>query len=259
MLLLYYDIPDSAEKVRGVIQSIAAAEEGLAVAGQMVEPHYPDGFISRAYKHYDGGNYHNGDCWTWFSNRYATVLYRLGYPRRAQEVLWSQARVAVRDQGFSEYYEDDAVGAAKGAFHYAPTAASFQLAVVEGLFGLEWDAPRKRLQVHPSLHRSGRLRLLLGGRPLELAVNIESREQTLQLELKTEVSARGDFRLWIPPSIASSSSSSALPWRVEWQGNSRKKRLVAKVDSVAEAQYVTFVCDLLPGRHSFVLKAEARE
>ena len=50
-----------------------------------------------------------------------------------------------RDGGFAEFYEDDGEGAAKGAFPYAPTAASFQLAVVEGLFGIVWDAPAEVL------------------------------------------------------------------------------------------------------------------
>ncbi len=249
MLLIYYGIPDSQEKIDALIDQIGESEKGLAVVGRMVVPPYPDGFISRAYKGWDGGNYHNGDVWTWFSNQYAIALYRLGLPASADHVLRSQARVAIRDKGFSEYYEDDEKGAAKGDFHYGPTAATFQLAVVEGLFGLELDAPRGVLRVRPSLSRSGSLRVRLGGGPAALSLDVHPERKEMQIRLDADFRGQGEFRVLVPEGF-----SRGGQWSVTQQMPKRNQRLRCVVSSLRGETYVEFKPTLTPGAQEFVLK-----
>lgn len=253
MLLLYYGIPDTPRKIEALVASIDESEKGLAVVGQMVEPPYPDDFLTRAYKNYNGGNYHNGDVWTWFSNRYATVLYRLGYPEKGNHVLRSQARVAVRDQGFCEFYEDDETGRAKGAFPYSPTAASFQLAVVQGLFGIHVDMPRRTLQVHPSLWRSGKLRLRLAGKTAEVALDLDPERKEIRLRLNSQFHGRGDFSILIPKSF-----ETAGQWSVAGGTAGKLSPLASSVVSRGNASYVEFEADLTSGSHAFRLSNPSR-
>jgi hypothetical protein len=247
MLLIYYGIPDSQERVRALIHLINETEKGLAVVGRMVVPPYPDGFITRE-KLFDGGNYHNGDVWTWFSNQYAIALYRLGYPDSADHALRSQARVAIRDKGFSEYYEDDAIGAAKGASHYGPTAAAFQSAVVEGLFGLELDAPSHTLSVHPSLSRSGKLRVRLGGKPAEVSLDVQAQRKEMLLRVESGLTVQGDFRVMVPEGFKAGGK-----WTVSRQSGGESIPVRCSVVSLAEAAYVRFKAELGPGAETFRL------
>ena len=247
MLLIYYGIPDSQERVRALIHLINETEKGLAVVGRMVVPPYPDGFITRE-KLFDGGNYHNGDVWTWFSNQYAIALYRLGYPDSADHALRSQARVAIRDKGFSEYYEDDAIGAAKGASHYGPTAAAFQSAVVEGLFGLELDAPSHTLSVHPSLSRSGKLRVRLGGKPAEVSLDVQAQRKEMLLRVESGLTVQGDFRVMVPEGFKAGGK-----WTVSRQSGGESIPVRCSVVSLAEAAYVRFKAELGPGSETFRL------
>ncbi len=249
MLLIYYGIPDSQEKIDALINQIDESEKGLAVVGRMVTPRYPDGFITRASKVFDGGNYHNGDVWTWFSNQYAIALYRLGLPASADHVLRSQARVAIRDKGFSEYYEDDEKGAAKGAFTYGTTASTFQLAVVEGLFGLELDAPRGVLRVRPSLSRSGSLRVRLGGGPAALSLDVHPERKEMQICLDADFRGQGEFRVLVPEGF-----SKGGQWTVTQQMPKRNQRLPCAVSSLRGETFVEFKPALTPGAQEFVLK-----
>jgi hypothetical protein len=248
MLLIYYGIPDSQEKVDAMIRQIDESEKGLAVVGRMVAPPYPDGFITRASKLFDGGNYHNGDVWTWFSNQYAIALYRLGLPASADHVLGSQARVAVRDKGFSEYYEDDAKGAAKGAFHLGATAATFESAIVEGLFGLELDAPSHALSVHPSLSRSGKLRVRLGGKPAEVNLDIQPERKQMLLRVESGLSVQGDFRVMVPEGFKAGGK-----WTVSRQSVAKTEPVRCLVVSLGEATYVQFKAKLAPAAETFLL------
>jgi hypothetical protein len=248
MLLIYYGIPDSQERVKALVHLINETEKGLAVVGRTVVPPYPDGFITR-HKLFDGGNYHNGEVWTWFSNQYGIALYRLGYPASADHVLRSQARVAIRDQGFSEYYEDDAKGAAKGAFHYGATAATFQSAVVEGLFGLELDAPSHTLSVHPSLSHSGKLRVRLGGKPAEVSLDIQPQREEMLLRVESGLSVQGDFRVMVPEGFKAGGK-----WAVIRQSVAKSEPVRCSVVSLGEATYVQFKAELAPGAQAFRLR-----
>jgi hypothetical protein len=214
----------------------------------MVTPPYPDGFITRASKLFDGGNYHNGDVWTWLSNLYAIALYRLGLPASADHVLRSQARVAIRDKGFSEYYEDDEKGAAKGVFHYGPTAATFQSAIVEGLFGLELDAPRHSLSVHPSLSRSGKLRVRLGGKPTVVSLDIQPDRNEMFLRMEAGLTVRGDFRVLVPEVLKQGGK-----WTVTRQSAGKSLPIPCSRASMGNVTYVRFEADLAPGAQQFRL------
>jgi len=254
MLLIYYGIPDSREKIEALIAQIEETEKGLAVVGRMVTPIYPDGFLTRN-PLFDKGNYHNGDVWTWFSNRYAIALYQLGFPEKAGRVLDAQTRVAIRDGGFSEYYEDDEIGAHKGAFHYGPTAATFQLAVVEGLFGLELDAPRRVLRVRPSLSRSGSLRVRLGGGPADLRLDMHPERNEIQIRWDADFRGQGEFRVLVPDGF-----SKRGQWTVTQLMPKRNGRLSCVVSSSGSGTYVEFKPALAPGAQEFVLKqAGARQ
>jgi len=248
MLLIYYGIPDSRERTDVLIRQLDESEKGLAVVGRMVVPPYPDGFITHARKMFDGGTYHNGDVWTWFSNQYAIALYRLGLPASADHVLRSQARVAIRDQGFSEYYAHDEKGAAKGSFHYGPTAATFESAVVEGLFGLELDAPRHSLSVHPSLSRSGKLRVRLGGRPTEVSLDIQPDRNEMLLQVETGLTVRGDFRVLVPEVFKPGGQ-----WMVTLQSAGKSLPIPCALASLGSGAYVRFEADLAPGGQQFRL------
>lgn len=249
MLLIYYGIPDSLEKVNAMIRQIDESEKGLAVVGRMVVPAYPDGFITRASNLFDGGNYHNGDVWTWFSNQYAIALYRLGLPASADHVLRSQARVTIRDRGFSEYYEDDEKGAAKGAFHYGPTAAAFQSAIVEGLVGLELDAPRHSLSVHPSLSRSGRLRVRLNGKPAEVNLDIQPERKEILLRVESGLSVHGDFRVLVPEVF-----KPGKQWTVSRQSAGKSSPIPCSLTSLGSAAYVQFKAELTSGAQGFQMR-----
>jgi len=251
MLLIYYGIPDTRRKIEALLDEIEASEEGLAVAGQMVEPPYPDGFISRAAGLFNGGNYHNGDVWTWFSNRHAISLYRLGYPEAAKRALLAQARLAVRDKGFSEFYEDDAEGKAKGAFHYSATAATFQLAVIEGLFGLELDAPRRTLRIAPSLTQSGGLKVRLGGKPAELSMEINAQRGQMLLRIDADFRGKGEFRPLIPKDLDGQGK-----WAVVWKADGGEKAVRSTLVREGDASYLEFVAELVPGAHIFLLRRE---
>ena len=249
MLLLYYGIPESRRRVDTLVSKIEASEKHLALAGQMVEPPYPDGFISRASTLFDGGRYHNGDVWTWFSNRYVTALYRLGYSERAERHLRAQARAAVRDGGFSEYYEDDAEGAAKGNFHYSPTAATFQLAMVEGLFGVRWDAPSETLFVHPSVRQSSRLHLRLGGQPVTVRIDLADDSKSICIEIDAKRRARGEFRVLLPEVPGDG-------WRVFQRTSGERKLVSASILDLGKNRYLVFKAVLPPGREVFDLVNE---
>lgn len=251
MLLIYYGIPDTRRKIEALLDEIEASEKGLAVAGQMVEPPYPDGFISRAAGLFDGGNYHNGDVWTWFSNRHVISLYRLGYPEAAKRALLAQARLAVRDKGFSEFYEDDAEGKAKGAFHYSPTAATFQLAVIEGLFGLELDAPRRTLRIAPSLTQSGGLKVRLGGKPAELSMEINAQRGQMLLRIDADFRGKGKFRPLIPKDLDGQGK-----WAVVWKADGGEKAVRSTLVREGDASYLEFVTELVPGARAFLLQRE---
>ncbi len=248
ILLIYYGIPDSREKVDALTRQIDESEKGLAVVGRMVVPPYPDDFLTRHFNLFNGGRYCNGDVWTWYSNRYAIALYRLGLPASADHVLRSQARVAMRDQGFSEYYAHDEKGAAKGAFHYAGTAATYQLAVVEGLFGLELDAPRHSLSVHPSLSRSGKLRVRLGGEPTEVSLDILPDRNEMSLQVETGLTVRGDFRVLVPEVF-----NPGLNWMVTLQSAGKSVAIPSSLTSLGNGTYVRFEADLAPGGQQFRL------
>jgi hypothetical protein len=248
MLLIYYGIPDSRAKTEVLIAQIEDTEKGLAVVGRMVTPIYPDGFLTRNHL-FDKGNYHNGDVWTWFSNQYAVALYRLGFPANADHVLRSQARVAIRDKGFSEYYQADEKGAAKGAFHYATTAATFQLAVVDGLFGLGLDAPRRVLYVRPSLSRSGSLRVRLGGGLAALTLDMHPERKEMRVRWDADFSGQGEFRVLVPDAFPKGGQ-----WTVTQRMPKRNQRLGCVVSSSGRGTYVEFKPALAPGAQDFVLK-----
>jgi hypothetical protein len=218
MMALYYAIPDSRARVERVIRSIEACERGLKVWGRMVYPPYPDGFFTKEGL-FNGGNYHNGDVWTWFSNRYPIALFRLGYPDRALDLMRRQAEVALRDGGFAEYYEDDAVGARKGAFHYAGTAASCLQAIVEGLFGLQLHGAGRRLEVAVSLRRSGEIACRLGTHPFSLRLEADARKGLRRLVVTTPFRGAVRFRLLVPPGTEAQSvhrdDGARLPARIE--------------------------------------------
>jgi hypothetical protein len=166
----------------------------------MATPVYPDGFFTQE-KLFDGGNYHNGDVWTWFSNKYAIALIRLGWPSQAADLLRRQAAVAVRDGGFSEFYEDDAQGARKGAFHFAGAASSYLQAVVEGLFGLRIDAPAGKIQVQPALLRSGEIRCRLGRYAIQLAIDADEAARRTTLTVATSFRGPAELRIPLPGNV----------------------------------------------------------
>jgi hypothetical protein len=249
MLMIYYGIPDSREKIEALVHQIDESEKGLAVEGRMVVPPYPDGFITRARKMFDSATYHNGDVWTWFSNQYATALYRLGLPASADHVLRSQAHVVIRDQGFSEYYAHDEKGAAKGSFHYGPTAATFESAIVEGLFGLELDAPRHSLSVHPSLSRSGELRVRLGGKPTEVSLDIQPDRSEILLRLETGLTVHGNFRVLVPEAFTAGGK-----WTVSQQSAGKSLPIPCALAFLGNGAYVRFEADLAPGAQQFRLR-----
>jgi len=245
MMLVYYGIPDTSAKRDAVIAQIERSERGLAVEGRMVVPIYPDGFLTRA-KLFDGGNYHNGDVWTWFSNLYAIALFRFGFPREAEHILEAQARVAVRDGGFAEYYEDDATGAAKGAFHYGPTAATFESAVVEGVYGIEADARTRELQVHPSLFQSGALRARLAGQPAAIRLDVDPARGEMDLGVHVAGRWHGDFRLLIPEALHADGS-----WTVVEQQGGRDQPVPCRTEQTGEADYLVFASEVTPGGGEF--------
>jgi hypothetical protein len=247
MLLLYYGVVDSPERTQVLVNGIEASQQHLALAGQMVTPPYPDRFMSRAASLFDGGNYHNGDVWTWFSNRYAIALYRLGYPEEAFRHLEAQARAAVRDGGFCEYYEDDGVGRPKGAFHYAPTAATFQLAVIEGLFGIRYDAPAGTLQLHPSVRKSGRIRLRVGGRPLEYKQHFSDGDDAISIEIDAPCEVTGDFRVLLP-------GGDKRLWHVRRRTGDAEEPIPAAALALHDDYYLVFQAPLRLGRQVFELQ-----
>ena len=199
MMSLYHEIPDDERKVDRLIRCIEDCETGLKVWGRSIFPAYPDNYFTKQAPHlFNNGNYFCGDVWTWFSNKYALPLFKLGYPGKALDLLKRQADVAVRDNGFSEFYEDDAEGKRKGNFPYAGTASSFIYALVEGLFGLRADYPGGRIFIHPSLRKSGRIRCRLGEHDAELSVVINKSKRMIRLEFKSTYAGKADFRVLIP-------------------------------------------------------------
>ena len=234
MLCLYNEIPDSDTKIRSLIRSIEKSENGLRVWGQSISPDYPDNYFTRV-KEYDelfnNGNYHCGDVWTWFSNKYAIPLFKLGYPDKAMDLLSRQADVAVRDGGFSEYYDDDAEGRRKGAFSYAGSASSYMYALVEGLFGLKADYPNRKIFIHPSLKKTGRIRCLLGKHELDLLIKIDESKKIINLEINTTYSGNADFRVMIPGDSVKEGTSVF---------KEEKGILVAYIEKTGESTYVVF-------------------
>ena len=237
MLLLFFDVPDSLQKTATLMGEVERADGGLALYGQSVEPPYPDGWHNRIF---NGGNYWNGDAWPAFAGLYAIALFRLGYPERALKVLRGEAEAAIRDGGFYEYYEDDQRGAGKGAFHYCFTAAPYQRALVEGLFGLDADYPSRRISVHPSLRHSGRISCQLGMHRFGVVVEVEGGFTRLSIE--TTYSGSADFRVLIEDSAticeATGGGGEALP---------------CNTGKLGEGTYVTFESGVDVGVNSFEL------
>jgi hypothetical protein len=193
----------------------------------MVAPPYPDGFFCRN-GIFDGGGYHNGDVWTWFSNKYPIALYRLGYPALAQRMLCAQAEVAGRDGGFAEYYEDDAVGSRKGAFHYAGASSSYIQALVEGLFGIRYDAPARMLCIEPSLEGSGEIACRIGEHPLRVRVGAPAAIGPRTLRIDTPLRCAARVRMLLP---------AAWPAAQVQLGTTP---LRSRVHRIGERRYVTF-------------------
>jgi hypothetical protein len=197
MIALYHHIPDSPQRTARLVRGIEESERELKLWGRMATPVYPDGFFTKE-KLFDGGNYHNGDVWTWFSNKYAIALIRMGSPSQAVDLLKRQAEVALRDGGFSEFYEDDAQGAKKGAFHFAGAASSYLQAVVEGLFGLRMDAPGGTVHIQPALLRSVEVYCLLGRHPFRVMIRTDEAAQTGKMTVATSFRGKGDLRFPVP-------------------------------------------------------------
>jgi hypothetical protein len=239
MIALYHHIPDSPQRAARLAREIEESERGLKLWGRMATPVYPDGFFTKE-KLFDGGNYHNGDVWTWFSNKYAIALIRMGSPSKAIDLLKRQAEVAARDKGFSEFYEDDAQGGKKGAFHFAGAASSYLQAVVEGLFGLRADYPRGTVFIHPSLDRSGSLRCQLGLHRFEITVDVG--EEATRLSVTTTYAGSADFRVRI--GRAATACRAVKPSGAE---------VPSAVREVGAATYVFFNETLRPGTTVFQL------
>jgi hypothetical protein len=197
MIALHHNIPATPRQSERLVRQIEGSERGLRVWGRMAAPVYPDGFFTEA-KLFDGGNYHNGDVWTWFSNKYAIALVRMGWPSKATELLKRQAAVAMRDGGFSEFYEDDASGARKGAFHYAGSASSYLQAVVEGLCGLQMDAPAGKVLIHPSFLHSGEFRSRLGRYVFQVAIRVNETACSAKISIATSFRGKAEMRIRLP-------------------------------------------------------------
>jgi len=240
MALLYFGIPDDETKTKSLIAEIEKADGGLKLYGQSVEPPYPDGWHHSPT--FDSGNYWNGDVWPSFASWYAIALFRLGYPDKAMDVLTKQARVAGRDGGFYEFYEDDAKGAGKGAFHFVFTAAAYQRALVEGLFGLEADYPKRKVCIHPSLRHSGSIICQLGRHRADMVVEIDNAIRAIKLSINTTYSGPADFRILI--------EDSACTCEVTKNG---KTKVISSLERIGDEKYAVFTSELNSGTNVFNL------
>jgi hypothetical protein len=192
MALLYFDLVDGTERRDRLIARIEEASAVSPLHGLSVTPPYPDGWHNAIFNSHQ---YWNGDVWPAFGSWYAIALFRLGYPALGQEVLLQQARVAVRDGGFSEYYEADAECAPKGCMHYGFTAAPFHRALVEGLFGLDLDAPGGVMSIGPSVTKHARIEVQLGGHAVVVEVEPEERSGETRLVVETTYRGRAALRV----------------------------------------------------------------
>ena len=237
MMLLYFEIPDSMEEIGALTEEIQKTESGLKLNGQSVEPPYPDGWHNRIF---DGGRYWNGDVWPSFASWYAIALFRLGYPDSALDVLKRQAEVAVRDGGFYEFYEDDGFGSGKGAFRYCFTAAPYQRALVEGLFGLDADYPDGKICIHPSLKHSGNISCQLGMHSLDMIVDVDDSANTTELTIETTYSGLADFRILIQDNATKCKTTKDTETIIR-----------CDIKRIGEATYVTFEDKLSAGYTTF--------
>jgi hypothetical protein len=242
MIALYHHIPDSPQRTVRLVRLIEESERGLRLWGRMATPVYPDGFFTKE-KLFDGGSYHNGDVWTWFSNKYAIALIRMGWPTKAVDLLKRQAEVAVRDGGFSEFYEDDAQGAKKGAFHFAGAASSYLQAVVEGLFGLRMDAPAGKVQIQPALLRSGEIRCRLGRHAFRVTIQVDETARCVKLTVATPFRGKADLRIPLPVGVRQC--------RVLREGQTETP---GGIERKAEAAYAVFSTERLADRCAWEIR-----
>jgi len=242
MALLYFGIPEDIERVKALIDEIEKSEAGLRLYGQSVEPPYPDGWHNKTF---NGGRYWNGDVWPSFASWYAIALFRLGYPRKALNVLTKQAEVAVRDGGFYEYYEDDEYGAGKGAFHYCFTAAPYQRALVEGLFGLDADYPHGKVRIHPSLMHSGRISCQLGIHSFDMTVDVDDSANMRKIRIKTTYTGLADLRVLVEDCVTTCKTT-----------KNGEMNIPCNIKRIGEATYITFKSILNTGINTFNISYE---
>ena len=230
-------IPDTPDKTRRIIEGIERVQTGLKVDAAMISQAYPDGWHNAIF---NGGAYHNGDCWPEFGCRYLVALFNLGRPERALRGLHNLAEAGNRDGSFNEHYQDDAEGAATGVPHYNWTNALFLYTVVKGLYGLQADYPNGRMIVHPSLEHSAKIRCRLGRHGVEMDWRVQAGEPTQVLTLTTTYSGQGDFRIWLGKDVLE-------PVSVRRDG----KPVECELRAMNGAAYVAFVAAIEPGENVY--------
>ncbi len=207
--------------------------------GLSAYPPYPEGYgwPSLMYPH----RYWNGDVWPMAGCRYASALFGIGYPDLAQTVLRNVARAVIRDQGFSEYHEADAEAGKLGAFQYGFSAAPFQRAVVEGLFGLEPDCPHHALDIRPSVRHSGCIECRLG--MYEVAMDVAVDQNRIALALDTDFRGLALFRVLLPNCGAT------------WSAATDGRRIPSSISTTGQAAYLSFEDLVCEQSSSYVIAA----
>ena len=232
-------IPDSPGRIAKIINSIEEAQQGIKIYAPMVFPAYPDGWHNKIF---EGGRYCNGDCWTQFGSRYLGALFNLGYPAIAFKGLKNLADVAVRDDCFYEFYEDNQEGTGKGVSKNNWANSRYLHALVKGLFGLQADYPNNILYIHPSLLRSGRIKCRLGMHGIDMQIDVDKTTGSKNLAIKTTYSGPADFRILIENSVTSG--------RVI---KNETTSLSCDVNKIGDASYIVFRDMLTVGVNTFNL------
>jgi len=104
------------------------------ISGSLLPP-YPKGFFKHPILD-DTFEYQNGGQWDWFGGQLILGMYKLGMINATDELLKISRKVLL-NRGFYEW--DTPSGEGRGSENFSASAAALGQAVVEGLFGIEWD------------------------------------------------------------------------------------------------------------------------
>ncbi len=139
------------EETAAIFAEVRAAklDAGLETIGGVLVPPYSAG-VFRHPAVDEPWEYQNGGEWDWFAGRLLRELFRHGQPDALRELDVIAAR-ARRHVGLWEW--TDRSGQPRGSAQYAGSAAALGTGIIEGLFGVEWDAAR--LELTPRLGETG--------------------------------------------------------------------------------------------------------